>query len=312
MRPFARQAKPAAQVLKDQRFDVIHAFRVYTASLAISLARSAAALRRPRLHLDLDEIESVTRARLACLYRDNGLEEEAETEAAEAKRFERSERRLLPLFDRVYVASELDARRVQPLLRGEPRVAPNTVVAPLEPVAALTTHPFTFLFVGTMGYYPNEDAVLFFCREVLPKLRAQADRPFLVRIVGSGIPDSLRQLARLPEVRFIGEPSDMAREYADIEAVIVPLRAGGGTRIKVLEAFAYRRPVVSTIVGVEGIEVQPEQHCLIGDTAGDLARQCLRIMEDRALRERLADEAFDLVTGSYSPARLQAAIRPEP
>jgi glycosyltransferase involved in cell wall biosynthesis len=177
-------------------------------------------------------------------------------------------------------------------------------------VEPLTTHPFTFLFVGTLGYYPNEDAVVFFCREVLPKLRAAADASFLLRIAGSGLPEGLRALARLPEVRLSGYAPDIARLYADADAVVVPLRAGGGTRIKVLEAFAYQRPVVSTSMGIEGIDAVAGEHYLLGDTAGELARQCLRLMRDRELGKELAGRAHKLVTRQYAPQRLVDAVSP--
>ena len=111
-------------------------------------------------------------------------------------------------------------------------------------------------------------------------------------------------------MRLIGAVPDVAGEYADADAVIVPVRAGGGTRIKVLEAFAYRRPLITTSAGLEGIEALPEEHCLIADTPGEFATQCLRLMRNPELGREVAERAYALVTSRYSPevvARLVTA-----
>ena len=308
LRLFAHQARVCVDAVGAQAFDAIHAFRFYTAPLALALADQAPRSRRPRLDLDLDDIESVTRSRLSRLYAANGRPEDAESEAAESLRYAKAERRLLHAFDRVYVCSLHDAHQIEWHTRGDVRLAPNAVRAPDTPVSPLTTHPFTFLFVGTLSYYPNEDAVLYFCREVLPKLRANAPAPFRVRIVGTGLPPAFRFLARMEEVRLAGAVADIGKEYAEADAVIVPVRAGGGTRIKVLEAFAYRRPVVCTTLGVEGIDAQANEHFLQADTPGAFAAQCLRLMQDRDLADDLADTAYALVTGQYSPDRIREAV----
>src|SRR5690606_28854424 len=100
-----------------------------------------------------------------------------------------------------------------------------------------------------------------------PMVRAATEREALIRIVGSGAPPGLSEVRRLEGVRLIGRVADVGPEYGDADAVIVPIRGGGGTRIKVLEAFAHGRPVVSTSMGIEGIEATPETHYLAGDTA---------------------------------------------
>jgi glycosyltransferase involved in cell wall biosynthesis len=302
MRLFARQAEACIEALGDARFDVVHAFRLYTAPIALRVASS----RReghPRLHLDIDDVESSTRARMSELYALNGRTQESAIEAREGRRFAAAEGQMLPRFDRVYVCSGSDATRIGHHVRGEVLVVPNTVRAPQAPSTPLTTHPFTFLFVGTLGYFPNQDAVLWFCREVLPLLRAQAPAAFRVRVVGAGMAPALAALAQHAEVRLVGEVPDVGPEYAEADAVIVPIRGGGGTRIKILEAFGYQRPVVTTSIGVEGIEAAPERHVLVGDTANAFASQCLRLMQDRDLRDALAASAYELVLAQYSQAR---------
>ena len=114
-------------------------------------------------------------------------------------------------------------------------------------------------------------------------------------------------------MRLVGAVPDVAPWYAEADAVVVPIRAGGGTRIKALEAFSYRRPVVGTSIGLEGIEVRPEEHVLIGDTPAELAAQCARLMADPKPAEALVERAFELFLRSYSTAALakrMAALAP--
>jgi glycosyltransferase involved in cell wall biosynthesis len=176
--------------------------------------------------------------------------------------------------------------------------------------------PFLFLFVGTLGYYPNQDALTYFCNRVWPLIRREALVEVDLVVVGAGVSTGIMALTRVPCVRVIGEVPEVEEYYRHAHAVIVPVRAGGGTRIKVLEAFGYRRPVVSTSIGIEGIEARGEEHVLLGDTPQDFARQCLRLTNDLALRERLVTNAFALFKRAYTPeavARTAAAcLAPQP
>jgi glycosyltransferase involved in cell wall biosynthesis len=262
----------------------------------------------PSWHLDLDDVESVTRVRLAAQYRANGRPELAQQEEREADRYCALEAAIVRDFDRIYVCSELDRRRLQRHPgKADVRVLPNALPVP-GLVSPPTRRPrFTLLFVGTLGYFPNEDALAYFCTEVLPRLRAAAPGRFQVDVVGTG-PASVRsRLAGAPEVRVVGPVPSVAPAYAEADAVIVPLRAGGGTRIKVLEAFAHHRPVVSTSVGIEGIDAHPEEHVLIGDDPDTFASQCLRLLVEPQLVDRLAASAWSLFRRAYSTEALARA-----
>ena len=160
--------------------------------------------------------------------------------------------------------------------------------------------PFTFLFIGTLGYYPNEDGICFFCNEVLPLIRPAAGRDVRVMIVGSGTTPAVRRLAEDPDIRLVGAVHDVATAYREADVVVVPIRAGGGTRIKVLEAFSYLRPVVATSVGIEGIAARPGEHFLLGDTPAELAEQCLRLMASPSLAERVARAGHALFSSAYT------------
>jgi glycosyltransferase involved in cell wall biosynthesis len=250
----------------------------------------------------------MTRRRLATLYRLNGDGARAHAEAAEAERSELLEAEVLRDFDRVYVCSEGDQAVMRGRSNTEVCVLPNALPVS-EPLPPKGGHgPFTFLFVGTLGYYPNQDAIVHFCHEVVPLLRRLAPREFQVAIVGFGMTADVQQLASRPEVRLIGTVPDVAPWYAEADAVVVPIRAGGGTRIKVLEAFSYRRPVVSTSIGVEGIDVHPDQHLLVGDTPAELATQCARLIADPDLARALAERSYSLFLRSYSTEALAKRV----
>jgi glycosyltransferase involved in cell wall biosynthesis len=91
--------------------------------------------------------------------------------------------------------------------------------------------------------------------------------------------------------------------------VIVPIRSGSGTRLKVLEAGACRRPVVSTAIGVEGLRMIPDQHCLIDDAPEGFAAKCVEVLHDEQMAGRLADELYDFVKSTYDGPRVQDGIR---
>jgi len=214
---------------------------------------------------------------------------------------------LIPSFDDVVVCSEFDRQRLRRRFPGTRwHVVPNTVAEPPE-FNPLGSDRFTFLFVGHLGYLPNWDAVLFFCTHVLPVLRRNAPGKFRVLIVGRAGGD-LDKLTAIKEVRLVVKPADLTAYYGQSDAVIVPLRGGGGTRVKILEAFSYGLPVVSTTIGAEGLEVTPCSDIIIADGAEAFADRCLRIWTDNLLRQRIAGAGRDVWRRKYSPAVLVAAL----
>jgi len=158
-----------------------------------------------------------------------------------------------------------------------------------------------------LGYEPNADAILYFCEEILPQLQEMTTFQFELRIIGDWrrLPGKTRKtIAQLPEIVMLGNVEDVGPYYQQADAVIVPLRAGSGTRVKILEAFAWQVPVVSTAKGIEGLEAMHGQHALIADTPEDFARQCIKLIENPSLREYLTQNAKTLVESKYSPDRL--------
>jgi glycosyltransferase involved in cell wall biosynthesis len=164
--------------------------------------------------------------------------------------------------------------------------------------------------LGTLNYYPNQEGVLWFADRVLPLLRKMTDHPFRLHVVGGGSLTVLRKhLRHVPGVNLIGRVPCVSPWYAQADAAIVPLRAGGGTRLKILEAFAHGRPVVCTSLGIEGVHACPEHHFLLADDAFTFARQCSRLMSDRLLCEKLSRQGLELVRERYHTGIANQIIR---
>ena len=158
--------------------------------------------------------------------------------------------------------------------------------------------PGTLIFPGALTYGANFDAMAFFLHQVFPLVKAR--RPEVVlRITGktNGVP-----VDRLPldeRVILTGHLDDVRPPVAQSWACVVPLRIGGGTRLKILEAMALGTPVVSTSKGAEGLEVVPGEHILIADEPTEFADAVLRLLDDPALRTKLAADGQRLVREQY-------------
>jgi glycosyltransferase involved in cell wall biosynthesis len=301
--------RAAAARLAGIAFDVVHVFRLYLAPFAEPFLASRPPGHRPAVVLDLDEDEWRTRRRLARLHALRGDAARARQEASEAEKYESLARRWLPRFDRVLVCSSPDGAELRRRL-GVPAldVIPNAVSVPaVAPRRAGADGAFTALFVGTLGYFPNEDAIRFFCDEILPALRTRIDRAVRVELVG-GAPPGVRSLAELPGVMVRGQVPDLAPFYAAADVAVAPLRAGGGTRIKILEAFAHGVPVVSTSIGAEGLDVASGRHLLLADDAVDLAAACVRLAREPGLAAGLAERARALVLARHALPSVTATI----
>jgi glycosyltransferase involved in cell wall biosynthesis len=303
--PKASRLPQLLKALREIHADRVHLFREYMVAFAEPF------LPQMPCQLDLDECESRTRRRIAALARQNGHTRMAEVLEEEARFYERSERQWLQRFERIFVASESD--RVY-LLEQNPRlrihVLANTIHlpgdgSPRRQQQARGDSPFTILFVGNLSYYPNEDGVRYFVQQILPLIRLYI-KNVCFEIAGAGASGSLKRfLWRAAAVRFLGYQRDLAPAYARADVAVIPLRAGGGTRIKILEAFAHRVPVISTTTGAEGICATNEEHLLLADTPQQFAEACVRMANSDTLQNELSVRAYSLVAQRYSTASLQ-------
>jgi glycosyltransferase involved in cell wall biosynthesis len=159
------------------------------------------------------------------------------------------------------------------------------------------------VFTGSMDWRPNQDAIRWFIDAVHPRLRLRT--AYRLFVVGRSPPKWLRDRASLPpEVTVTGSVDDVRPFIAQSSGYVVPLLAGGGSRLKILEAFAMGRAVVSTTVGAEGLDVTPEEHLLLADTPDEFVEAILRVLSDRTLRGRLGAAGRALVEDRYGWERI--------
>lgn len=154
------------------------------------------------------------------------------------------------------------------------------------------------LFVGSMDYHANIDAVIWFAQQIWPDIHAQFP-DLIFTIAGRDPGPQIRNLVS-NSVHVTGTVADVRPYYEEAFAVVVPLRVGGGTRLKILEAMAAGVPVISTRLGAEGLEVENEAHILLADTPAEIVSALDRLRGDGALWRRLACRARLLVSEKYN------------
>jgi sugar transferase (PEP-CTERM/EpsH1 system associated) len=227
----------------------------------------------------------------------------------EAAKALREERRAWTVVDGCVTTSAVDEaeiRRTCPSVRTA--VVPNSVDTDHFTPAAVPVDQDSMVFVGRMDYRPNVDAVTWFALHVLPRVRRTRPAAVLT-VVGDGAPASVRRLAG-PGVVLTGRVEDVRPYVHSAGVVVTPLRAGGGTRLKVLEALSMAKPLVSTTVGVEGLDVAGGEHLLLADDPDEMADDVLRLMLDPALGARIGAAGRSLVVERYgwaaAAARLEA------
>ena len=172
-------------------------------------------------------------------------------------------------------------------------VVPNGVdVARYEPVAALPSDPGTVLISGSMDWRPNQQGLRWFLRDVLPALAQQA-RPneCTVRVAGRMTPALEAELAGYPGVVAVPNPKDMRDELARSRIVVAPILASSGTRLRILEAWAAGRPVVTTPAGAFGLDYRDGDELVCATQPGDFAAAILRVLRDGAVWQHVRDRA---------------------
>jgi glycosyltransferase involved in cell wall biosynthesis len=213
-------------------------------------------------------------------------------------------RRLVETFDATTVVSDLERSHLQAARCDLTRVhvLPNGVDARTLAVNRQAA-PARLIYPGSITYAANLDAVAFLVDQVFPAIRARRPDVTLDITGGTGGAD-LQRFGHGRGVTFTGRVDDIAGRIAESTVCVVPLRIGGGTRLKILEAMAVGTPVVATPKGIEGLEVAPERDVLVGDTPEELARQVMRVLEEPGLRDRLARAGRDLIARRYTWDRI--------
>jgi len=217
----------------------------------------------------------------------------------QAQKMERFERKSFSAADMVLAVSQADCSQAQNFGARRVRVVDNGVdldyFLPMH-----VSERCEVVFIGSLDWRPNRDAVTAFFRDVLPLLRQKHD-DVMVTIVGRRPPaDFTDHIRETPGVELIADASDVRPYLARAAVVAVPLRVGGGTRIKILEALAMKKAVVSTSVGAEGLATTDQHDICIADSPLSFAEQTSRLLCNPEERQRLGANGRSLVEKRYS------------
>ena len=270
--PDADLAAALAALLPKQAPARVVVFRAYLAGVAAALPAEWAA----RCEIDFDDDEVRTRLSIARFDLRHARWGQALRGLYSAWFFAGRQRELCSGAHTLSLAAEEDVARWR---RRHPRAVviarPNRIAGPIPPISPPPRAP-TLLFVGTMGYPPNQDAAVFLAEQIAPLLRRQV--PTLrVIVAGYGMASMLDRL-HAAGVECRDSPDDLACAYANAAIVVAPVRFGGGTKIKVLEAWLHHRPVVATSHAVRGMAVAPGRHLLVADSAAAFAAACQHLL----------------------------------
>jgi len=279
--------------------DLVYAFRLFLAPLTAPWLSGAEDGGGPSVVLDIDEDDSTTLRQIAALYRPAGLAGVAEVFESDADKLEEMADAWVPRVDVVLASGPRDVATVDARFPAiDVRLLPN----PAPSIGREGSAPdVDVLFVGNCSYVPNIDAAQWLCTAVVPRLQARLGRPVRVAVVGSLVHASVHELGELPNVVVVADAPSVTPWYRSARIAVAPLRAAGGTRLKILEAFAHRRPVVSTSLGADGLPVVNGKHLLIADDENDFADACARLLRDHELRSALVDAAVDVALAYGRP-----------
>ncbi len=223
----------------------------------------------------------------------------------EWRRMEAAERRYLQLADRVLTVSDSDRDAFASFVAPEKlTVIPTGVDLDYFQPMPVEEKPDSLVFTGSMDWLPNEDAILYFVQAILPLIKQQRPEVY-VEVVGRSPSQKLLAIAeREKSVRLTGWVEDIRPFVARAAICIVPLRIGGGTRLKIFEAMAMGKAVISTSLGAEGLPVQSGKDVLLADTPQDFAQSVVCLLRDSDLRRRLGAGARTLVQENYGWAKV--------
>ena len=229
---------------------------------------------------------------------------------AQHRRMLRYERQTLRRFDGVLAVSDADRETLAHLypdaIRQPVHVVPTGVdtayFSPVprdqQPVTRNRQPVPSLIFTGSMDWLPNEDAMLYFCREILPFIRSEEPLARLT-IVGRAPTPAVKKLADAAGIVVTGRVDDVRPYMREASVYVVPLRIGGGTRLKIFEAMAMGKAVVSTTIGAEGLPVTNGTHVMVADDPASFARAVVVLIRDADRRQQLEVAARALVVEKY-------------
>jgi glycosyltransferase involved in cell wall biosynthesis len=288
----ARVAENIRDLAGERRYDLVHIGRSYMIPLARFLPETTP------VTLDLDEDDRASFASRAAVARRSGNCFLADWLDQEGHACDGLIAAMAGRLQRAFAAS---VRECENLTRRHPEVrfetVPNAVKIPRH--APRIEDGRSILFVGSLGYEPNADSILWFAKTIMPRLRTGFGRCRLT-IVGANPPSAVRALARHPDIRVLGFVDDLTEIYRRASLLIAPMQAGGGTRIKVLEAAAFGVATVASPQAAAGLFTPRRPWGWICQRPSDFVAACADALSDPRERDRRGKLGYRSVTRRYS------------
>jgi len=281
-----------AEVLREQSYDLMHCDHLHTAPYGLQ-AREEFGL---PVVLTAHNVETVLWEGVS--HREHNLAKKAYCHLQRLK-MEAYEARTIASFDSCIVLSAEDAERMQRLTpRIRPVVLPPGVDTGYFRPMDIPEESGAIMFLGAMDWFPNDEGILWFYRSVWPTVR-KALRETKLYVVGGHPSRAVQRLANDRDVIVTGLVEDIRNYMSRAQVFIAPLRIGSGVRIKILNALAMGKAVVSTSLGCEGIRVNDGENIWIADTADEFARKVVHLLNNEAQRRRLGEAGLQLVRNYY-------------
>jgi len=275
-------------------FDLVFAFRLWSVLWWETVFRPTS--RSVRI-ADLDDIESNVFARK--IRGSTGAWWWRAKLRHQLRWLRRTERRVATEWDAVCLCSRLDADRFVGITGVEPWIVPNAYAfGPTAPEPQ--TPPCRLLFVGTFGYFPNFEGVLWFVETIWPKVRAELGEGAELALVGLDPTPAILALNGRDGITVAANVPSVDPYYAAANIVIAPLHTGSGTRIKLLEAAAKRRAIVTTTLGCEGLGFVDGVHAEIADDPADFAARIIALARDAERRAEMANACREFAEARFS------------
>lgn len=225
-----------------------------------------------------------------------------------ARRYRRYEQRIADRFGAVLLCKEEDRAN----LSTSPErvfVVPNGVAMPERLTRSRDENTPTALFVGTLAWEPNVEAIEWLVLNYLPAMRQRVPN-LRLQVVGRGpIASKIVPLLERDGVQLSVSPPELAPFYAAANFVLAPVRTGGGTSIKSMEALAYRLPLIASNVAARGLDIESGQHFYLADTLDDFVETSMRILNDQTSADAVGERGFELVQSRYSWDAIGAKAR---